>query len=288
MVPASYGQAFVRISGPAGAPPLVLLPGGTATSLMWAPNIQALSKAYRTFAIDQIGDVGRSTCTKPVRRLKDLLTWLDELFDALQLGDRINLAGVSYGGWLAAEYALHSPERLDKIVLLTPGGTVLRFSTKFFLQLFFAAISFATIGRRWCILPLFRWLFADWARTDPGRFEEEVDWLVTIMRSLQPRRLPFPTVMTDAEWGGLRVPAVFLVGEHIYAADRAVRRLRRVAPHVRTEIVPGAGHDLTVVRAEMVSRKILDFLTEEPAPADARRSLVPEADRNRQREQALP
>jgi pimeloyl-ACP methyl ester carboxylesterase len=290
MVPTSYGQAFVRISGPAGAPPLVLLPGGTATSLMWAPNIRALSGAYRTFAVDQIGDVGRSTCIKPVRRVKDLLVWLDELFDALKLEDGINLAGVSYGGWLTAEYALHAPKRLNKIVLLTPGSTVLRFSTKFFLQLFFAAISFAAIGRRWCVLPLFRWLFADWARTDPGRFEEEVDWLVTIMRSLQPRRLPFPTVMTDAEWGGLRVPAVFLVGEHehIYAADRAVRRLRRVAPHVRTEIVPGAGHDLTVVRAEMVSRKILDFLTEEPAPADARRSLVPEADRNRQREQALP
>jgi pimeloyl-ACP methyl ester carboxylesterase len=71
--PTSYGQTFVRISGPAGAPRLVLLPGAVATSLIWAPNIQALSEAYRTFAVDQIGDVGRSTCTKPVRCVKDLL-----------------------------------------------------------------------------------------------------------------------------------------------------------------------------------------------------------------------
>ena len=272
MVPTSYGQAFVRISGPAGAPPLVLLPGGTATSLMWAPNIQALSESYRTIAVDQIGDVGRSTCTKPVRRTNDLLVWLDELFDALKLEDRINLVGVSYGGWLALQYALHSPKRLNKVVLLAPGGTVLRFSTKFFLGLFFTAISFAATGGRWCVRPLFRWLFADWARTDPERFDAEVDWLVTVMRSLRPRGLPFPTVLTDAEWDRLRVPTLFLVGEHenIYAPAKAVRRLKRAAPHVKVEIVPGAGHDLTIVQAEMVNRIILDFLTEEPAAADTR------------------
>lgn len=60
---------------------------------------------------------------------------------------------------------------------------------------------------------------------------------------------------------------MFLADEHetIYAADKAVRRLTRVAPHVKEGIVPGAGHALTVVQAEMVSRIILDFLTEEPA-----------------------
>ena len=272
LVPTSYGQAFVRISGPAGAPPLVLLPGGTATSVMWAPNIQSLSESYRTFAVDQIGDVGRSTCTKPVRRPQDLLVWLDDLFDALKLADRINLMGVSYGGWLTSLYALHSPKRLNKIVLLAPGGAVLRFSTMFFLQLFLAAISFTATHSRRGVQPLFRWLFADWARTDPKRFDAEVDWLVTVMGSLQRRELPFPTVLTDAEWSGLRVPTLFLVGEHehIYAAKKAVRRLARVAPHVRAEIVPGAGHDLTIVKAEMVNRKILDFLSGEPAAADTR------------------
>jgi len=96
-----------------------------------------------------------------------------------------------------------------------------------------------------------------------------VDWLVTVMRSLQPRGLPFPTVLTDADWGALRVPTLFLVGEHetIYAADKAVRRLKRVASQVRVEMIPGAGHDLTMVQAEMVNRIILDFLTQEPAAA---------------------
>ena len=44
MVPTSYGATFVRVTGPQGAPPLVLLPGAVSTSLMWAPNIRALSE----------------------------------------------------------------------------------------------------------------------------------------------------------------------------------------------------------------------------------------------------
>ena len=54
-VPTTYGATFVRTSGPATAPPLVLLPGAATTSLMWAPNIQALSVEYKIFAVDQMG-----------------------------------------------------------------------------------------------------------------------------------------------------------------------------------------------------------------------------------------
>ncbi|WP_299217328.1 hypothetical protein [uncultured Aquimarina sp.] len=33
----SYGQTFVRISGPKDKPPLILLPGDTENSLSWIP-----------------------------------------------------------------------------------------------------------------------------------------------------------------------------------------------------------------------------------------------------------
>jgi pimeloyl-ACP methyl ester carboxylesterase len=74
-------------------------------------------------------------------------------------------------------------------------------------------------------------------------------------------------VWTDAERGSLRVPALFLVGEHeaIHSAEKAVRRLKRVAPQVTAEIIPGAGHDLTVAQAAMVNQRSLAFLKQEPA-----------------------
>ena len=53
-VDTSYGQTFLRIDGPAGGQPIVLLPGLSASSLMWRPNIEALSEHYRTYALDNI------------------------------------------------------------------------------------------------------------------------------------------------------------------------------------------------------------------------------------------
>jgi len=163
MVSTTYGQTFVRISGPDGAQPLVLLPGMTTSSLFWMPNIEALSGPCRTYAIDRIGDVGRSICTRPIANAGDLVRWLDELFTALDLGDKINLMGLSYGGWLTALYALHFPKRLRKIVLLAPGG-ILRTRVEFYAR----GALFLT-GRRYFARAVLKWLIADVARKSPRK-----------------------------------------------------------------------------------------------------------------------
>ena len=110
-----YGPTYVRISGPAGAPPLVLLHGGSGNSLQWIPNIEALSGVFKTYAVDNIYDYGRSVYTRPIKSPDDFTHWLDELFSALEPGNRINLMGLSYGGWLTCHYALRFPNRLDKL-----------------------------------------------------------------------------------------------------------------------------------------------------------------------------
>ena len=51
------------------------------------------------------------------------MRWLDELFDELDLHD-VRLVVHSYGGWMAALYALEFPERLDKLVLVSPQGVL--------------------------------------------------------------------------------------------------------------------------------------------------------------------
>jgi pimeloyl-ACP methyl ester carboxylesterase len=266
VIPTGFGPTFVRISGPASAPPLALLPGASATSLMWAPNIQALSAEYRTFAVDQIGDIGRSICTKPARRFSDLLVWLNQLFDGLELSRGINLAGISYGGALAAEYALRFPARLNKVILLAPGRTVLPLNTGFVIRLIVAAKA-----KRRGLASLVRWMFADMARKDPQWIDATLEQLSINMRSLQPRWVPLPRVFTDAEWRAFSVPALFLAGEHetIYSAEKAARRLNRVAPRVTAEIVRGAGHDLTFVQAALVNQRILEFLREGAAGSNA-------------------
>jgi len=88
LVETSHGQTFVRISGSADAPPLVLLPGFGANSLMWIPNVEELSRQFRTYAVDNIYDNGRSIYTRPLASAKDFVSWMDELFTALAVKGR--------------------------------------------------------------------------------------------------------------------------------------------------------------------------------------------------------
>ncbi len=79
MVDTSWGPTFVRISGPTDGPPLVLLPGANATSLMWETNIEAFSRDHRVYAVDNIFDFGRSVYIRNLETPADFVSWLDEL-----------------------------------------------------------------------------------------------------------------------------------------------------------------------------------------------------------------
>jgi len=264
VVATTYGRTFVRVTGPAVGPALVLLHGAAATSLMWSPNISALSENFRTFAVDQIGEFGKSICTRPIRSLADLLAWLDELFAGLDLVRGINLLGLSYGGALAVQYALKFPAKLDKLVLLAPGNTVLHCGIAFWMH-FIYMLMFWRRG-----VPLFmRWVFADAAKRDPVWVDSVIQDLFLNSESVERHRAVMPPVLSDAAWHSLKVPTLFLAGEHevIYPPERAVARLKRVAPSVIAEIVPGAGHDLTVVQAQAVNRRILEFLRQHESGA---------------------
>ncbi len=260
MVETSYGQTFVRISGATHAQPLVLLPGAAASSLMWLPVIATLSASYQTYAVDNIYDAGRSVYTRPLKTPDDFVSWLDELFTALVLGDHINLMGISYGGWLTSLYALRFPNRLAKIVLVAPGATVLPLRWELWLRSLLAAPHPRFLKR----------FFLDWLLGSGGykdhvtqkRVAEGIEDIVLGWRSLKFKIPPLPPVLADEALRGLQVPALYLVGEHekIYSAPKAIQRLKTVAPQIKTEIIPGAGHDLILVQPEAVNRKVLEFL----------------------------
>ncbi len=257
MVDTSDGQTFVRISGPADAPPLVLLPGANATSLLWSPNIAALSEHYRTFAVDNIYDFGRSIYRRRLETPDDLVNWLDELLRELEVEDKIHLIGLSYGGWITSQYALRRPEQLDKVVLLAPAATVLPFEPAFLMRAVLCLLPHRYFARN-----MMNWVLEDAAKQNERYVEEATENFFVGQRSFKPIRLVNPTVLTNEEWQSIQVPTLFMVGENekIYSANQAVDRLRTVASNIHIEVIPNAGHDMTLIQAEMVNRKILEFL----------------------------
>ena len=264
MVETSYGQTFVRISGPAAAPPLILFPGAGGSSLQWRLSIEALSKSHRTYAVDgliNLGCVGRSVYTQAITDAAEAMAWLDDLFAELGLTDNITLVGASHGGWLASQYALHAPQRLSKVVLVAPAGTVLPFRAAYIAR----TILISIFPSRNMYLRFFKWSFKDLAQQN-GPFLEMMadDFLLSArcFEPINPKALPRLTAMSDEELQRMTTPTLFLVGENevLYSASKAVARLKELAPEIETAVIPKAGHDLLLVQAEMVHQKIEAFL----------------------------
>jgi 2-hydroxy-6-oxonona-2,4-dienedioate hydrolase len=68
--------------------------------------------------------VGHGWSDKP-DRLMDIAAYVDHLvrfLDAMRI-DRAHISGESLGGWVAARFALTHPDRLDRLVLNTTGGS---------------------------------------------------------------------------------------------------------------------------------------------------------------------
>ncbi|MFJ4784995.1 alpha/beta fold hydrolase [Streptomyces sp. NPDC088794] len=115
-------EIFVAETG--DGPPVVLLHGGgpgASGVANYARNIAELAKRYRVIVPDLPG-YGRSTkgvdAADPFGYLADALRGA---LDRLGL-DRAHLVGNSYGGACALRLALDTPDRVDRMVLMGPGG----------------------------------------------------------------------------------------------------------------------------------------------------------------------
>ena len=75
-----FGTTHVNICGPRDGEPLVLLHGGGSTSTVWFANAGELSRTHRVYAVDTIGEAGRSVSDgRPVDSLAGFMEWLDGL-----------------------------------------------------------------------------------------------------------------------------------------------------------------------------------------------------------------
>jgi pimeloyl-ACP methyl ester carboxylesterase len=99
----------------------VVLVHGLGTSVeRWAPNIEDLSKHHRVFALDLIG-AGRTDKPSVSYSVADLARFLHD-FMAAQGVERASVIGASLGGGVSLQFAIHYPEKLEKLVLVGSAG----------------------------------------------------------------------------------------------------------------------------------------------------------------------
>ena len=257
-IPTRFGLTHVVDSGPKDAPALVLLHGYMATLIMWLPNIQDFSKDYRVYAIDVMGQPSKSIPGEPIRNEPDYVAWLTATLNALNL-DRISLAGVSFGGWLALTYAVAAPDRVQKLVLLSAGGILpiaMRFRLRGMLMVFFP--------KRFTV----NW-FVRWAGLTDASGEMDARPVFELMYlGMKHFRMPQDTTrvaarpLSDDELRRVHVPVLLLMGDHEVLCDptRALSRARRLIPNFDGDLVPRSSHGMCFTQHRIVDLRVLDFL----------------------------
>ncbi|GAA3381919.1 alpha/beta hydrolase [Streptomyces racemochromogenes] len=253
-VPTPYGVTRVNSCGPAdaSASPLVLLPGGGASSTVWGACVAAgLGRDRRVHAVDLVGEPGLSVPApgRAVRRVGDLTAWLDALLDGLvgPGGGPVTLAGHSYGAWIAAHAAAQRPGRFDRLVLLDPTRV-------------FAGLRPGYVLRA---LPML-------VRPTPARVRSFLAWetggavLDPAWTRLQEAAAAFPTVRPVtgprpdlARLGGLpvQVEVLFAGRARCHDPGRTAAAARRALPGARVDVLPGVSHHaLPAAAAEEIAR----------------------------------
>ena len=119
----SFGRTHVLAAGDPSKPPLVAMHGIQIASTSWLPLLPTLAAAHRVTMIDAIGQVSKSIATKPTTGAADVVAWLDETLHALGIV-RAAMVGLSMGSWMATQYALAFPDRVDRLALIGPVGLV--------------------------------------------------------------------------------------------------------------------------------------------------------------------
>ena len=253
-IPTSQGETFVVASGEAGAPPLVLLHGGAANTAMWMEEARTFASRFRVYAIDLIGEPGLSAPSRPTLASEAYAVWLDEVLRGLSV-ERASFFGVSLGGWLALDYAIRRPQRVDRIAVLCPGGIGRQK----------LGIVFATLGLRMCggwgKRKLRERILGRAPADPPPAVKAFIDFLTLIYRHFRPRMVKLP-VFSDESLRRLTMPVLAIVGGRDVLLDSAQtkKRLERYVPKAEVVDLPEAGHWIPGQTG-----KVMEFLLRDPA-----------------------
>jgi 4,5:9,10-diseco-3-hydroxy-5,9,17-trioxoandrosta-1(10),2-diene-4-oate hydrolase len=274
-IPADGSDLFVADMG-TGVPVVLLHGGGPgATGLSnYSRNIDALAQRFRVIVPDMPG-YGRSSKrvdhNDPFGFLGDSIR---ALLDALEI-ERAHLVGNSYGGAAALRLALDTPERVDRLVLMGPGGigTTRALPTTGLSSLL---AYYGGDGPSRAKLETFirKYLVFDGSRV-PGelidlRYEASIDpevvtspplrrpsgptalrtlWRMDLTRDKRLKHLPTPTLVV---WGT----------EDKVNRPSGGRRLADTLPNAKLLEVPQAGHWVQWERADLFTDAVLRFLAD--------------------------
>ncbi len=247
---------------PTSRPPVVLIHAGIADSRMWDDLFAALAPAFTVTRYDLRGFGRTPPAPGPFAHHEDLAALL------LHLGiGRAALVGCSIGSRIALDLALAHPERVARLVMISPTVSGFQYDGPPPPQA--AELDAAGPGDLARVNELEMQIWVDGPRRTPDQVDPAVRDLAARMNAIAlanegvgEEQLPRPRAAERL--AELAAPLLVITGEVDAAKTQATAEFLTAAlPHARRAVVPAAAHLPGMEQPAMVNRLVMEFLTEE-------------------------
>lgn len=220
-VKTSIGPTSVLISGPKDGIPVVGLHGAVAGAPHMMGELGDIPNKYRFYGIDIVGQSVASAQVRPDVKTDAFACWLSEVLDELKL-DKVILMAVSWGGCVAMNTAVYCPERIQGMILLSPGSIVSGKITDGIFKMSIPMMVYKMFPRK----NLQNWALR-YLMTEPSEY-----WTPFIADSLLHVKSDFslPPLVTKKQLEKLQAP-VYVFGSDqdiVFPGDKLVKRSKEI------------------------------------------------------------
>lgn len=269
-----FSQGFVQAgpyrtrylhAGDPSKPALILLHGITGHAEAYVRNLRSHAEHFNVWAIDFIGHGYSSKPDHPLE-IKHYIDHVLQFLDAIGV-EKASFSGESLGGWVTAQLAHDHPEKVERIVLNTMGGTMA--NPQVMERLYTLSMEAAKDPSWERVKARLQWLMADptmvtddLIRTRQAIFQQP-DWLKAceMNMALQDLETRKRNMITDATLEGITVPAMVLWTTKDPSGP--VDEAKRIASHIpgaKLAIMENCGHWPQYEDTDTFNTLHLDFL----------------------------
>lgn len=249
-------------------PAVVLLHANYSSLFMWEPWVAKLREDYRVIRVDLPAHGLTGPEPNGNYTLERIQTLFERFVDERGLG-RFTVVGTSIGGTVAMRYTAAHPERIERLVLISPGSLEARVRGR---------TTPANVPRVADLLgyvtpKAFTWFLLTNDYGDPARLSDAVtdEWYDMWMR--EGNRLAMINLLRQYVSGGVedkiravKVPVLLIWGEKNKRVPLALayetQKLLENSPEVKLEILPGIGHMLVQEAPQQSAQLIRRYLDE--------------------------
>ena len=244
--------------------PLILIPGFATGAWLWFRQIDKLAKHFRVISFDPIG-IGKSKINEKITvSIGGIADDVAQILDELNI-EKASILGTSFGGFVAQEFALRHPERLQKLILACTsfGGKNHVLPSSYEILTAFASTENlnSTERIRKFMIPAFTRNFVEnnfaiVEKTCELREQNEVPESV-YLQQLQSAT----TFDLEAKVSNIKAQTLVITGDRdqVVPMQNSVN-LANLIPNSRLEIVENSGHLFFIEQAEKFNKIMTDFL----------------------------